>query len=187
MKRRHNALAYVWADITEEAGGTARREAFVTEWSRLTDAVADVAVIGIPEAPDLLLDITVRHPLVDNRCARAAEESAYTAIQAEKDKQKRYPATAGRSVWPVAYETFGRAGPDAERLLGTLAAAAKRNANSCGREPGRELQRWRATIDGTLLRGVAAQIHAAQYSLPGRRTQRRLAVDAAALELGGYG
>ena len=93
-----------------------------------------------------------------------------------------YPPANGRQVWPVAYEAWGRAGPQADNLLTTLLGAARRRAHRRGRDIGNELQRWRAHIDGALMRVVAMQIASSASGLPGRRPYRPRPIDITAIE-----
>ena len=182
--RRHDDIADEYAVILEECGAIARREAYVHELSDHREAWLDVWAMGVPEIPDLLLDISVRNPMAGRYCACAAKQCGAAAAEAEREKADRYPAAGGREVWPVTYEVFGRAGDQAERLLCFLAAAARRRAHRRGRAAGQELQRWRARIDATLQRGVAAQLLAARVGMPGRRPFRRAPIDVTAIEAG---
>ena len=60
---RHNDVADVYAEIFEEIGAVARREVFVPEFSTgAVEAWLDVWAYGVPEIPDALLDIIIRHP-----------------------------------------------------------------------------------------------------------------------------
>ena len=180
--RRHDALADAYADIVEECGALARREVFVQELTGTKEAWLDVWAYGVHGLADLLLDITVRHPGAARYRPRSEVVPGVAATAGEGDKYDRYPSAAGRSVWPVAYETWGRAGAAAETLLVNLAAAARRRAHRRGRACGQELARWRARIDGTLQRAVVAQLAAARYGLPGRRPYRARPLDLASLE-----
>ena len=180
--RRHDGIADVYADIAEECGALARREVFVQELTGAKEAWLDVWAYGIHGIDDLLLDITVRHPRAARYRPRSEAVSGAAAAVGEREKYDRYPAAAGRSVWPVSYETWGRAGEAAETLLVSLAAAARHRAHRRGRACGQELARWRARIDGTLQRAVVAQLAAAHHGLPGRRAYRARPLDLASLE-----
>ena len=140
--RRHDDLADVYADIVDECGGIARREAFIPELSRGREAWLDVWAYGTPELPDLLLDISVRNPTAQRYRAIAGSSPGAAAAAGEREKFDRYPPAGGRTVWPVVYETRGRAGAEAERLLQQLAAAFRRRAHRRGRATGQELARW---------------------------------------------
>ena len=179
---RHNDLADVYADITEEVGAIARREVFVPEFSGRTEAWLDVWAYGIQELPDALLDITVRHPGAQSYQPAAALQPGYAAARAESDKETRYAAAAGRKVWAIAHETWGRLGEKAELLLEACAAAASRRAWRLGRLPGNPLRRWRAQLDATLHKGVATQLSAARNGLPGRPHRKHAPADLAAVE-----
>ena len=172
--QRHDGLCEVWADICEELGAHVRREVFVEELTRGTpqEAVLDVWAHGVADLPDLLLDITVRHPSCDIYMPAASAISGYAAQRGELEKQARYPPAAGRAVWPLAHETFGRLGERAEELLQQCAAIAARRAHRRGRQPGNVLRNWRARLDATLGRGLAAQLHQACAGTPGQPTLR---------------
>ena len=182
--RRHDDIAEVYADILEECGALCRREVFVPEFSSKKEAWLDVWAYGLHDLPDLLLDITVRHPRAARYRPASETLPGAAAAHSEHAKQDRYPPAGGRSVWPVAYESWGRAGADAERLLMHLVATARRRAHRRGRASGQELARWRARIDGVLQRGVVAQLVAARQGLPGRRPYRPRPLDLSALEAG---
>jgi hypothetical protein len=180
--QRHDELSEVYADILEEAGGIARREVFVQELSGTREAVLDVWAYGIPELPDLLLDVTVRHPCAARYRPAAERTPASAASKAEAEKRERYPPAGGRQVWPVAHETWGRLGPAAEQLLQLCASAAARRAHRRGKVSGGELRRWRARLDGCLQRAVAMQQASAVRGLPGKRPVRVRPLDLHALE-----
>ena len=182
--RRHNNICDHVADIISKIGGLARRECYVASFSRGRDAILDVCATGVQEVPDLIMDITVRHPLSHPSLHQAASVDAVTAIRAEADKLARYPSTGGRIVVPFAFEVWGRLGPAGERLLRTLGAAAKRVAMHAGRTPGRDVAKWRATLDAALQRSNADQLHAAMYSLPGRPARLPRISDRTAIEVG---
>ena len=177
-------MAEVYADIADECGALSRREVFVPELSTSKEARLDVWAYGLFDVPDLLLDITVRHPRAQRYRPAAEKVAGAAAASSEQEKVDRYPAMGGRSVVPIAYETWGRAGAAAELLLVQLVAAARRRAHRRGRSTGQELLRWRARIDGVLQRGVAAQLAAAQFGLPGKRPYRQRPLDLSALEAG---
>ena len=181
-KRRHDDLADVHADILEESGAVVRREVFVPEFSRQTDAWLDVWAYGVLELPDVLLDITVRHPRAERYQPLAADVPGRAAAQAETEKQQRYPAAAGRNVWPIAHETWGRLGDRAEDFLQWCAATCARRAHRRGRLPGNSLRRWRAQLDATLHKGVAQQLVSARNGLQGRKRCRRTPGDLAVAE-----
>ena len=109
-------------------------------------------------------------PSIRARCGACAEK-------AEGEKHERYPASGGRFVWPMAHETWGRLGAQAEILLQTLAAAAARRAYRRGRVGGNELRHWCAQLDATLQRSIAAQLTSAHFGLPGRSSTRRGPLD----------
>ena len=179
---RHDELSDLYADMLEEAGGIARREVYVHELSGSQEAWLDVWGYGILELPQVLLDITVRHPRASRYRPESEVQPAAAATKAENEKREKYPAASGKSVWPVVHETWGRLGTLAELFLQTCAAAARRRAHRRGRVSGGELRRWRAKLDGALQRAVALQLVAARRGLPGRRPHRRRPLDLEVLE-----
>ena len=98
----------------------------------------------------------------------------YTAARAEAEKLETYLPAGGRSVTPIAAETWGRRGAIAEAMLMDLAAAAARRDRRRAREPSGRLARWRAQLDGALQRSVVASLFAAQFGPPGRATRRQV-------------
>ena len=179
---RHDDLADIYAEIFEEAGAVARREVFVPEFSAQAEAWLDVWAYGVPELPDALLDITVRHPRASRYLPGAARVAGHAAEQAELEKEAKYPSSGGRAVCAVAHETWGRLGSSAEHLLATCAAVAARRAYRRGRTAGNCLKRWRAQLDAALHRSIAAQLVAARLGLPGRWKRRAAPADRAELE-----
>ena len=179
---RHDALADVYAEILEEIGAIARREVFVAELSGAKEAWLDVWAYGVLEIPDALLNIAVRHPRAERYQPAAALEAGAAAQKAEQEKDDRYPSSSGRVIWPVAHETWGRLGIQAEQLLEACAAAAARRAHRRGRLPGPSLRRWRARLDATLHRSIGAQLASARLGMPGRACRRAAPADHACLE-----
>ena len=180
---RHNDLADVYAAILEEVGAVVRQEVFVPEFSTENkEAWLDVWAYGLPDLSDLLLDITVRHPGSSRYQPGAARQHGYTAEQATREKEEKYAAAGGRSVWTIAHESWGRIGCLAEELLARCAAIASRRAYRRGRMPGNPLRRWRAQLDASLHKRVAVQLVAARHGLPGKQRRRPAPADRTALE-----
>jgi hypothetical protein len=123
----------------------------------------------------LLIDVTVRHPMAVRYQPSASREAGATAAAAAKEKRDKYPAGGGRAVVPFALESWGRLDVSAEDMLQTLAAAATQHARWRGQLATASglLRRWRASIDGCLQRGVAAERVAARCGLPGRPIRRQ--------------
>jgi hypothetical protein len=180
--RRHDDLADIYADILEEVGAVARREVFVPELSTNAEAWLDTWGYGIQELPDVLLDITVRHPYATRYQPGASNHCGHAAIHSEREKERKYPPARGRSIWAVVHETWGRLGDKAELLLDTCAGVAARRAYRRSRMPGNCLRKWRAQLDASLHRSIAAQISAARHGLPGRKRRRVAPADRAVLE-----
>jgi len=174
--RRHNNIADHLADMVECTGAHTRREAYVKEFSKAgVDAYLDVWAFGGVHVEDLLIDVTIRHPASARYQPRAAQQSGWAAECAERDKEERYPAAGGRSVWTFALETWGRLGTAGEELLQFIAAEAVRHARRRGHvvTAGSFLRQWRATVDASLQKGVAAALISARCGLPGHAHHKR--------------
>ena len=157
-KQQHEQMADTLGEFAVETGAHVRREAFVAEFC---SSAAESWL-------DLLVDVTIRHPAHSRYQPNASNVAGHAAQQAEEEKTARYPAAGGRRVTPFAVETWGRLGEHAEALLTQLAAAASRRDLLRGRVAIGRLQRWRATLDACLQKGVARTLAAACYGLPGR-------------------
>ena len=177
----HAELADVVCEFIEEAGARARREAYLQEFRPCgraarrqrqdKEAFLDVWGWGSADIPDLLVDITLRHPMAARCLPRAAEREGFACHLATQDKAEQYPSAGGRSVQTFAIETWGRLGPTGEAVLEVLAAAASTFDRRRGREARSKLSHWRARVDAVLQRGVARALEAARFGLPGRRRQ----------------
>ena len=173
--RRHNNAADHLADMVECTGAHTRREAYVKEFSRGgVDAYLDVWAFGWVHIEDLLIDVTIRHPMSTRYQPRAAQQSGWATECAMRDKEERYPAAGGRSVRTFALETWGRSGTSDEELLQFIATEAVRHARRRGHTltAGSFLRQWRATIGASLQKGVAAALMSARCGLPGHAHQR---------------
>lgn len=174
--QRHDAYADVLADCVAETGAHVRREAWVGEMVvPESEAIPDIWAFGTEEVVDLLVDVTVCHPMAAKYQPTAANRPEHAACDAAKRKLQRYPATGGRAVQPFAIETWGRLESGAETLLETLSAAATRRATLRGQATplGGLLKRWRAALDAVIQRGVANALISARCGLPGRRHERQ--------------
>ena len=100
--RRHNTMADHVADMIDNTGAHVRREAYVKEFcTAASDAYLDVWAFGGVHVDDLLVDVTIRHPMTD-RCQPAASQTAGRAAEiGESDKQERYPPQGGRPCFCV--------------------------------------------------------------------------------------
>ena len=119
---------------------------------------------------DLLVDVTVRHPMAAAYQPGASHEDGAAAMVAEEKKMERYPEAAGRRVTPFAVETWGRLGPHAEQLLQMLAAEATRHHRRRGHAATANafMRKWRATLDAVLRKGMARALIACRCGLPGK-------------------
>ena len=179
---RHSSLCEAYAEIFDDIGAYVRREVYVQEMSA-SDAILDVWAFGVAELPDLLVDVTVRHPACVHYLPAPAAITGYVAEYAEKEKIAKHPASKGRHIVPLAHETFGRLGAQAEDLLSRCAGVATRLAHRQGRLPPPSLRTWRARLDATPAKGVAAQLHASFRGTPGAPRHRHgRRVDAATIE-----
>ena len=153
-----------------------RREAWVKEFSTpRADAWLDIWAFGGLQAPELILDMTLRYPVVARYQPGAPQRAGDAAAIAEDDKQARYPPAQGRKYPPAfSVETWGRLGESAEELLPLLAESASLRARRRGQDAtaGSFLRRWRAMLDGCLQRGVAAALLSATHGLAGKPHKR---------------
>ena len=62
--RRHDDLVNCLADIVDETGAHVRREGYMRTSTPEGDAWLDVWAFGGMHVPELILDVTVRHPVV---------------------------------------------------------------------------------------------------------------------------
>ena len=171
--QRHENVADDLADFMQETGAHVRRDVYVAEFSTAREeAWLDVWGFGTVAVPDVLVDVTIRHPADSRYQPGACSTLGHAAAKAEEEKQARYPCAKGRMVTPFAVESWGRLGAHAEALLIHLAAAAARRDLQRGRVEVGRLQRWRARLDATVQRGIARALVAACEGLPGRAHQR---------------
>ena len=174
--QRHDAVTDELSDCIAETGALVRREAWVREFATpSSEAVLDVWAFGVADVADLLVDVTITHPLCASQQPQASTEAGSAAAAAEMRKWQRYPAAGGRMVVPFAVETWGRLGDEAESLLETLAAAASRRANLRGHSCSATgyLKRWRAALDAVAQRGVAMSLTSAYVGLAGRPHKKK--------------
>ena len=172
--KRHDNIAGL-SDIIAETGAHVWRKAYVQAFcTPAHEAWLDVWAFAGLRVQDLLVDVTVRHPMSSAYQPAAASTDGVAAEEAEAQKVKRYPPAGGRVVIPFAMETWGRLGPQTEHLLQFLAAEATLHHRRCGQDvtAGSFLRRWRATLDAIILKSVALSLMAARCGLPGRPHQR---------------
>ena len=153
-----------------------RREVWIREFvTPEADAVLDIWAFGGQGIQDLLVDVTICHPMAAKYQPHASNEPGAAATKAAGKKYQRYPAAGGREITPFAVETWGRMDAAAEHLLVDLAAITSRRAMMRGQAVTASacLKKWRATLDATLQRGVAKSLVASFYGLPGRFHHRR--------------
>ena len=173
--QRHNAVTDALADNMLETGAHVRREAWIQEFATdAADAVLDIWAFGCSDIADLLIDVTIRHPMSAAYQPSASHSPGIAAAAGERSKFTRYPAAHGRAVIPFSVETWGRLGTHAEELLQKMVAAATRHNVMRGHAPapGSILKRWRAALDAILQRGVAMSLLSARYGLPGRQHRK---------------
>ena len=165
----HNPIADLTASFLTAAGFDARREVSIPEFtstrtsrstpghSEMVDGVVDVlgwhVVLG-----EFLLDVTVRHPHAVSVLPRSATTAGAAAAAGELDKHLRYPSRGGRSVVPLAIETYGRLGDEFNDWLMTLSSAARARDRMAGLSAGRHLSKWRLALNVALYKGIAKTI-----------------------------
>ena len=165
--RRHDQVADYMSELLRSSGAITIREfPFLELRCDERDAILDIWATGSAWMGDVVIDVTVRHPCSADLLRAAAETDGACAMDAERDKQKRYPPSAGIRVTTLAAETFGRLGPEAEELLANAAAATVRRNQSRGLPAGRPLQRWRAAISAFVAKSVARTIRSAKQVAP---------------------
>ena len=165
----HNPIADLVATFLTTAGFDARREVSIPEFTTqkidtsapsgvcLVDGIVDVlgwhVVLG-----EFLLDVTVRHPHAVSVAKKAATVAGSAAAHGERDKHVRYPPRGGRSIVPLAIETFGRLGTEFDEWLMTLSSAARARDRNSGLSGCRHLSKWRAALSTALYKGIAKTI-----------------------------
>ena len=111
--RRREDIADCAADMIDDTAAHVRREASIkTFCPEKSDAWLDIWAFGGMHLPELIIDVTIRHPMVTRYQPRAASIAGAPAAMAEEDKQKRYPST--RTVTAFAIETWARLGDIAD-------------------------------------------------------------------------
>ena len=157
--------------MVADTGAHVRREAYVRAFSKpSSEAWLDIWAFAGLRIQDLLIDVTLRHPMASAYQPSAATCDAAAAVRAEAEKIKRYLPNGGRSVIPFAMETWGRLGPQAEELLEILAAEATRHAERRGHATTACAfkRRWLATLDAALQKAMASALASARIGLAGK-------------------
>ncbi|CAK0801806.1 unnamed protein product, partial [Prorocentrum cordatum] len=134
--RLHNETVRILAEWISSHGGYADQERCVPELyqqeagGELREARLDL-VVSWPGMPvPVWVDVTVRSADPSGPGARTI---GHAAIGAERHKRERY----GDAVVPFAVEAEGRLGPQAQRFVADMAAAARRVAVLPGEASGR--------------------------------------------------
>ena len=183
----HAEIADLLCEFIEEGGGQARREAFVGEFrvrhtgarwrqrreQQYKEAFLDVWGWGTAEIPDLLVDVTWRHPMASRYLPGASTTAGHACQRAADEKASTYPPSGGRAVHTFCVEGWGRLGGQAEVVLELLAGAAGIHDRRRGRAAPTRLQRWRARVDAVVQRGLASALESARFGLPGQAPSRR--------------
>ena len=176
----HRQYGEFFCEVLEECGAVARREAYVPEFrnSKKADQAAylDVWGFGHVELADVLIDVTHRHPMKRDSQPAAARVPGHCCKQAASDKERTYPAAAGRKVLTACVEAWGRLSTEAESFLVHAAAVAARNDRRRGRDPAGRLASWRARLDAISQRSAALALRCCRQGLPGTapaRTSRK--------------
>ena len=133
---RHAGFCTLLAGMCRDAGYSVHEEQRIALWcTPAQDAVIDVEADLHPMDEGLLIDGTIRHPTADHVIVAASKSPGAAIRTAERDKHRRYPDMAGRSVIVAALETFGRYSQDLDDLLGRLAGLASLKQAARGRPP----------------------------------------------------
>ena len=83
---------------------------------KVTEAILDAVIIppGCPSST--LVNVTIRCPHAQRTNSKASVTPSIAAAEGERDKLNRY----GRSVLPLAFETYGRLGQKSLQTVSTL-------------------------------------------------------------------
>ena len=137
-------------------------------------AVLDCLWLAHSQAPDRIIDVTLRSPLA-SEIVQAASTSAGTACRAgDRDKLKHYGPTV--TCW--AAEAFGRLSETWERDLDRCAILAAENQKEKGWRTTRWAAKWRTRVSHMLARFAAVAVEnsfvpADGLCLPAARVQPR--------------
>ncbi len=98
----------------------------------LEDSVLDIHAWG-PNAPNYLIDVTVRHPDPTQRAATdCGIHDGAAALAGDAEKLARYPPKDGLKLIPASIETWGRMSPVFCDLLRELAGIISVNQQAFG-------------------------------------------------------
>ena len=78
-----------------------------------------------PTGEEYLLDASVRNPLAQRYAIAAFSRPGFAASCGERDKEVRYPTTAGKRVEPCVIESFGHIGKRFHAVLDQACHLAK--------------------------------------------------------------
>ena len=90
--KRHDNIADCLSDMVTETGAHVRREAYVRAFSTpASEAWLDIWAFAGLRIQDLLVDVTIRHPMASAYHPAASRNDSAAAEQAEQAKLERYP------------------------------------------------------------------------------------------------
>mmetsp|Transcript_2547 Transcript_2547/g.5878 ORF Transcript_2547/g.5878 Transcript_2547/m.5878 type:complete len:633 (+) Transcript_2547:396-2294(+) len=153
---RHNLLGRILGSALASAGHPPRYEDPNIVPSR--DRPADISTPGWTTGRPTAFDVTVVSPTAPSNVTNAAKEQGATAAAAETLKNRKYDEVcrqAGVQFWPMAIETFGTAGPQAEKLVSLLGG---RLASRLGSPRSETISRLRQQLSVGVARGTATMI-----------------------------
>ena len=131
--RQHRAIAATLTSVLKQSGAQVDRERPAPDMYELEvndrgeqvvkEAILDLAVNFPGQLCTHWIDVSVRAPVAE-RYTTSATKVATCAMTGEQDKQRRYKGKA----LPMVMESFGRLGPESEKVLDLLAKAAGHTA-----------------------------------------------------------
>jgi hypothetical protein len=151
--RPHHAVKQAYASVLRRDGATVDVERHVPQLyyrdpaGHVVEAILDLVAVWPGQSKQRHIDVTLSCPLADRNAAIDPVPGA-AAMIAERRKLKRY----GEDVMPMAFESFGRIGPQSLAHLRTLACeAAGHQRSALEPTPPRRMARMRGEIERVLL------------------------------------
>ena len=95
VNHKHDAACDQLCNFVEEVGASARREVIVLERCDSILQRLDVRGYGAADVGDLILDVTVRHPMAARYQPSASVLDGHAAGKPEEEEIATYPPTAG--------------------------------------------------------------------------------------------
>ena len=105
--------------------------------------------------------MVLRHAAAKHIIRKSSAEHGAAATEGVHDKERRYPATAGRSVIPCALESWGYTDAKVEALLDEFSVLASQRQRDRGLLPSRWRSRWRILLSVGLAMDIGKALLAA--------------------------